>query len=129
MVAHPSCWGLQDHLEFSYDGTIHACCYGYPKLRQDGGWNEAGHVYLCDVADDKFPHEAIREARAKLHAQIAALNPEATVCIECPVLKMAEWGARQYLVRYISLNTWLLQSEMLLLLRGGPGVRGQADLV
>src|SRR5271165_3216021 len=27
--AYSSCWWLQDHIEFSFGGRVHACCYNY----------------------------------------------------------------------------------------------------
>jgi len=109
-ASYASCWWLQDHIEFSYDGTIHACCYGYPKRRPDSsgrGWDEVGHIYLCDVKDNKFPHEEIRKNKHLLHAMIARNDAEAEVCLECPVLKTQAWPETNYLVSKISLNTWL----------------------
>ena len=111
-----SCWWLQDHIELSYDGKVHACCYGYPKQRKtmqkdrvnnEVTWEEVGHVPLCDVVGDKFPAEAIRIARDDLHRQIAEQRAEAEVCLECPVLKTRAWPPQQYLVNQLTLNTWL----------------------
>lgn len=116
MTSYASCWWLQDHLEFSYDNTVHACCYGYPRRKSGptsdrtgaaNDWEEVGHIYLCHVKDNKFPYEVIRQKRQELHAMIAKKSSEADVCLECPVLSIQEWSERQYLVKNITLNTWL----------------------
>ena len=81
-------------------------------------WEEVGHVYLCDVKGDKFPHEEIREKKRLLHSLIARNDSEGEICLECPALKVQDWPHKNYLVDKITLNTWLhLQSEVQVLFR------------
>ena len=110
-----SCSWLQETLEFSYDGTIHACCYGYNRAKTGSvdrsgkvvDFEEVGHVYLCHVTENRFPAEAVQREQGRLHALIAQNDPTARVCLECPVLKTTAWPAQSYLCNHITLNTWL----------------------
>lgn len=115
MWHYPSCWWLQETIEFSYLGSVHACCYGYPRAKKDSRdragaaveFEEVGHVYLCDVKDNRFPSEEIRRKKASLHALIAQQDEKAAVCLECPTLKTQDWSEQRYLCTHITLNTWL----------------------
>lgn len=107
MSAYASCWWLQDHVEFSWSGTVHACCYGYPKYSSDStSWVEVGHVQVATVKDDKFPSEEIRQGRTRLHELVAANHPAGAVCGECPAVETKIWPQKKFLVDKTTLNTW-----------------------
>ena len=98
--AYSSCWWLQDHVDFSFGGGLHACCYNYVKPNG----KTVGNVLIAPVKDDRFPAEDIIAQRAEIHRQIA----EGThyTCNGCPVLNIAEWGSRKYLAKFITMNVW-----------------------
>jgi pyruvate-formate lyase-activating enzyme len=107
MVATASCWWLQDHLEFSWLGGIHACCYGYPKYDPESDTHiEVGHVQVATVEGNTFPHEAVRRGREQIHQLLASQHADGAVCLECPQLRTKSWRKKQYLVDKITLNTW-----------------------
>jgi hypothetical protein len=97
---HKSCWWLQDHLEFGLDNDIHACCFGF----KDSAGHGRGHVFLAKIESDRFPADAIKKGRARIHAEITAdANDD---CRECFFLKFQTWDPRKYLARNITMNPW-----------------------
>lgn len=99
-MAYASCWWLHDHLELGPNGEVHACCYQYVNSKKE----IRGSVELCRITGDTFPAAEIRDARARVHREIAAQShPD---CTECPSLSVEEWSPRKHLVHALTMNVW-----------------------
>ena len=95
-----SCWWLQDHIGFGLDDVLQVCCYTFV----DSHGKPRGAVELCRVLDNRFPAEAVRAARARIHAEIAA-DANAN-CRECHFLTLKDWEPRLYLAKFVTINVW-----------------------
>lgn len=107
MTQYKSCWSLQNHLELGlgndvhgFGNKVHACCQCF----RDSKNVERGMVPVTEITQDRFPVQAIRDGRARLHAAIAADTQDD--CRECVHLAAGDWPPPQYLAFGLTLNFW-----------------------